>query len=433
MSRKNIYDEDIKYTILKPFVDWCTKRSYRKIRVIGLENLPKDGVVLLSPNHTNTLMDALVVLQAGSNAKVFGARADMFNKPLIAKIMYFLRILPMVRQRDGLRNVLKNHETFETIVETLEHGVPFCMFPEGRHRPAHSLLPLGKGITRTAVTADERFGKDKTVYIVPIGIEYGDYFRYRSTCLVSFGQPLNVTEFIAGLDVENEAQLMEPLRKEISRRMSELITYIPDDENLAAKWSLTKILAVDFRSADIQLRMQNNRKVIAEIEKTMVTHPAEMTSLLEDAADFDKSRKKSGISIFSFRAKNSAIRALGKSILALAGLPYYLYSIAAALPMWITATFLRSKIKDKAFGNTVSFGVKLGLGMIWYPILIALAFVFAPWQIALAASLLAIPTYNYFYDYNEFMRRLISDIRLIGRKDLKKQFQSIRKAFSNLK
>ena len=215
--------------------------------------------------------------------------------------------------------------------------------------------------------------------------------------------------------------------------MSELITYIPDDENLSAKWALTKILAVNFRSTDIQQRMQNNRKVIAEIEKAMESNPERMAELLEEAADFDKDRKKAGVSIFSFRAKNSAIRALGKGLLAITGLPYYLYSLVAALPMWVTATFLRSKIKDRAFGNTVSFGVKLGLGMIWYPIIIALAFVFAPWQIALVASLLAVPTYNYFYDYNEFMRRLFSDIRLIGRKYLKKRFQSIRVAFSNLK
>ena len=154
--RNKIYESDVKYDILKPCVDWCTRRSYRKISVSGLENIPEDGAVLLSPNHTNTLMDALVVLQAGSDAKVFGARADMFNKPLIAKIMYFLRILPMVRQRDGLRNVLKNHETFETIVETLEHGVPFCLFPEGRHRPAHSLLPLGKGILHCCLECQEK-------------------------------------------------------------------------------------------------------------------------------------------------------------------------------------------------------------------------------------------------------------------------------------
>ena len=182
MSKK-IYDRNLGYSLLRPIVDWCTKRSYRKLEVRGEENLPADGAILLAPNHCNTLMDALVMLQAHKGPTVFGARADMFKRPLIARIMFFLRILPMVRQRDGLRNVLKNHESFDTIVETLEHGVRFCMYPEGRHRAARSLLPLGKGIIRAAVAANNRFGSERPVYIVPVGIEYGDYFRYSGyTC-----------------------------------------------------------------------------------------------------------------------------------------------------------------------------------------------------------------------------------------------------------
>jgi hypothetical protein len=226
---------------------------------------------------------------------------------------------------------------------------------------------------------------------------------------------------------------MEPLRKELKQRMSELITYIPDNENLAAKWSLTKILAVSFRSADIQARMKNNRKVIERIEEAMEKHPEEMAAILAEADKFEKARKRAGVSIFSFRKKNSLFRFVFKALLAIIGLPYYLYSLIAALPMWVTSTLLRSKIRDKAFGNTVGFGIKLGMGAIWYPIVMALAFIFAPWQYALVISLLAIPTYNYFYDYNEFMRRMFSDFCLIGKKNLKNDFRKIRKDFSDLK
>ena len=239
MSRKKIYDKDVWYDVLKPIVDWCTRNSYNKIEVAGKENIPTDGAVIIAPNHCNTLMDALVILQAFRNESVFGARADMFKSKFLAKAMFFFRILPMVRQRDGLRNVLKNYESLDTIIETLEHDGRFCMYPEGRHRPAHSLLPLGKGVFRAALAANARFGEEKPVYIVPTGIEYGDHFRYRSTCLVNFGEAINVTEFIKTLDVENEAQMMEPLRKELKARMSSLKTFIESDENFDRKWALT--------------------------------------------------------------------------------------------------------------------------------------------------------------------------------------------------
>ena len=66
MARKNIYDKDLGYSLLRPIVDWHTKASYRKIEVRGEENLPTDGPVILAANHCNTLMDALVVPPAAA-------------------------------------------------------------------------------------------------------------------------------------------------------------------------------------------------------------------------------------------------------------------------------------------------------------------------------------------------------------------------------
>lgn len=438
MSRKNIYDKDLGYTILKPIVDWNTKHSYRKIEVTGKENIPTDGAVIIAPNHCNTLMDALVILQAFKDESVFGARADIFNKPFIAKIMTFVRILPMVRQRDGLRNVLKNNETQEIIVDTLENKVRFCMYPEGRHRPAHSLQTLGKGTFRAALAANSKFGDKMPVYIVPTGIEYGDYFRYRSTCLITFGEAINVTEFVKGLNVENEVQMIEPLRKELASRMSKLITFIKDDEQLYNKWALTKMLAADkgLRYGDfgrsLHKGMLANREIVAEIEKACEKKPEEMENLLEKVAEFDKKRRKKGISIYSFRKKNEALNAVGKAFAALIGLPYWIFSAIVSSPMWLTYNLLRSKTRDKAFHNTVGFGVKLALGTILLITYAILAFCLLPWPYALALTLLTIPSYSYFFDYIEGMRRYISDLKLLGEKKLRGKFKDIVKEFRKL-
>ena len=438
MSRKNIYDKDLGYSILKPIVDWNAKHSYRKIEVTGKENIPTDGAVIIAPNHCNTLMDALVILQAFKDESVFGARADIFNKPFIAKIMTFVRILPMVRQRDGLRNVLKNNETQEIIVDTLENKVRFCMYPEGRHRPAHSLQTLGKGTFRAALAANSKFGDTMPVYIVPTGIEYGDYFRYRSTCLITFGEAINVTEFVKGLNVENEVQMIEPLRKELSSRMSKLITFIKDDEQLYNKWALTKMLAADkgLRYGDfgrsLHKGMLANREIVAEIEKACENKPEEMENLLEKVAEFDKKRRKKGISIYSFRKKNEALNAVGKAFAALIGLPYWIFSAIVSSPMWLTYNLLRSKTRDKAFHNTVGFGVKLALGTILLITYAILAFCLLPWPYALALTLLTIPSYSYFFDYIEGMRRYISDLKLLGEKKLRGKFKDIVKEFRKL-
>ena len=431
MGRKKIYQKDLGYDILKPIIDCTVKNSYRRISVKGMENIPTDGAVILAPNHCNTLMDALVVLRSDRRAKVFGARADMFNIKLVAKIMYFLRILPMVRQRDGLRNVLKNKDTEEIIVETLEHKVPFCIFPEGKHRPAHSLQILGKGIFRAALSANARFGEKMPVYIVPVGIEYGDYFRYRSTSLVTFGEALNVTEFIKTLDVENEAQMMDPLRKELTRRMSELITYIDFNEDYDGKWTLTKLLALGFHGT-LEEQKNNNKRILADIEQKYEKHPEQMKELLDKAARFDKTRRKKGVSIYSFTAKNSCVRIALKALAALVALPGFLLSAIIALPMWGTFEILKTIIRDKAFRNTAAFGVKLVGSLIFTIIWAIVAFSIASWPYALAFTLLTLPTYSYFYDYKEFMRRFISDINLASNRKLKEFKNEIINAYKNL-
>lgn len=423
--RKNIYDKDWGYNILKPIVDWNLKHSYRKVEVRGKENIPTDGAVIIAPNHCNTLMDALVILRAFDNETVFGARADMFNNAFIAKLMYFIRILPMVRQRDGLRNVLKNYETQEIIVDTLKNKVRFCMFPEGRHRPAHSLQTLGKGTFRAALAANAAFGEQMPVYIVPTGIEYGDYFRYRSTSLVTFGKPINVTETVKELNLDNEAQIMDHLRKDLTARMSELITYLPFDENYDGKWALTKVRALDFKGS-LYEKMLNNRAIISDINAACEAEPEKMSEVLAKAAAFDKTRRKNGVSIYSFRKKNLALSVVGKGLVAILGLPYLLFSGIVALPMWGIAEFLRNSIRDKAFRNTAIFGVKLAGNIIFGLTYAILAFCLLPWPWALAFLALAGPAYSYIYDYAEFFRRWISDIKLLGNKKLQKSFDSLK-------
>lgn len=438
MYRRHIYDKDCLYTVLRfLWTDWTIRNSYRRTEVHGMDNLPEDGALILSPNHCNTLMDALVILRSYRGRTVFGARADMFRKPFIAKLMYFIRILPMVRQRDGFRSVLQNNKTQEIIVETLENKVRFCLFPEGKHRTKHSLQMLGKGVSRIALAADEKFGTDMPVYVVPVGIEYGDYFRYRSTSLVNYGKAINATEFFRNGGFDNDAQAIDALRQEVSNRMTELITYIPDDDDYEAKWALLKMCAIykarkGYGDCGTGLydSMLRNREIAGKIEEAMREDPVGCSEILERAAAFDRKRKEAGISIYSFRKMKPAWNAVGKGIAALLGLPYFIFCSIASLPMWGLEFKIRKGVKDPAFRNTVSFGVKLALKLIIFPIYAVAAFLLTPWWIAVAILALYLPSYYYFHDYVEGCRRWFSDLKLMNNNKLYKEFKSIVKDFS---
>ena len=120
-----IQSESILYNILRYPVDACIRRMFRKMRTSGKKDLPKDGVLILAPNHCNTLLDALVVLQCSHHPTAFGARADIFRNPKIAALLNWLRMVPMARFRDGLAEVRNNFSVFDEAAECAVAGVPF--------------------------------------------------------------------------------------------------------------------------------------------------------------------------------------------------------------------------------------------------------------------------------------------------------------------
>ena len=222
------------YRILRFWCDCNTRRCYSRTTVQG--KIPRDGAVLIAPNRTNTLMDPLVILRTRKTATSFGARSDVFQNPAVEKFLRFLYILPLARIRNGASAVLQNRETFREVDGILAGGVPFCMFAEGRHRPKHSLLPIQKGIARIAFTSA---GKRQT-WVVPTGIEYGDYFHFRTTCDIRYGAPIDVNAFLAEHEGCTEADTYKDFRELLFDRMKELILYIPDDENYQARLAEVK-------------------------------------------------------------------------------------------------------------------------------------------------------------------------------------------------
>jgi len=212
---KKIQDPDFWYTFLLPYVNWHTRKAYRRFEVHGKDHLPKNVGLIFGVNHSNTLMDALVLLSADNIKKVFIARGDIFKKPAVAKILHFLRILPIFRIRNGVAAVRQNDDSLNKAVDVIHDHVDLYLFPEGTHRTKHSLMRMGKGLFHIAVDANKQFGDKSPVYIIPTAIEYGDYFRYRSTALINFGQPINVTEFFKHTTEENEAANINLLKDQL--------------------------------------------------------------------------------------------------------------------------------------------------------------------------------------------------------------------------
>lgn len=420
-----IQDDNWLYSFLRIFVDHHTFRGFRRYRIVGRENIP-EGACLYGSNHCNTLMDAMVILATTHKKKVFIARADIFQNLKTAKILRWMRILPIYRIRDGIGAVRdKNGDTMDQAMDVMYDEVPMYLFPEATHRTKHSLRPISKGIFHIALGANNKYGKEKPVYIVPVGLEYGDYFRFRSTILLSYGEPINVSEFVKGREEENEAVILNELKTVLRERMAKLISFIPDeDEDYEAIWELTKIRAGK-QPCSLKKRLENNNQKIAEILDFKEKEPEKAKTLFDKVRDFTRLRKEKKISVKSVANKATFGKTLLKSLLMLLGLPFYVAAAVVSCPIWIIAYFVLKGLKDKAFRNTANYCVE----MVMHPLVMAagitLLFCLVPWKFAALGSVFLYYSYVYFIDYNEWLRIWMSDIRLIFNGKLKEKAKEL--------
>ncbi len=423
MARK-IQDPNFWYSFLLPYVNWHTRTSYRRFEVHGKEKVPKDAAVIFGVNHSNTLMDALVLLASNNVRKVFIARGDIFKNPIIAKILNFFRILPIFRIRNGVAAVRQNDDSLSKAVDVIHDNVDLYLFPEGMHRTKHSLMRMGKGLFHIAVDASKQFGDQKPVYIIPTAIEYGDYFRYRSTAMIHFGQPINVTEFLQNTTEENEAVNINILKEKLQQEIAKLFTFIPDDDDYDAIWEIVK-MKNEKRAGGLFQKMLRNRKTVDKVLKFREEQPEEAKSLFQKVLDFTKERVRQKISVTSTAKRKPFVNSLWKLAVLLVGLPYFAASAIVNLPTWITTLIIRSKLKDPAFGNTVSFGVRFVLSPLIFVIGAIVMFSELPWMWALGGTVLLFFSYRVFVDYCELARRWISDVRWAFKTKLRKQYEAL--------
>ena len=208
-----IWEEYRGYRFCQKYVNLSTRSTFRSIQIAGLENVPQQGAVLLAPNHCATLMDPLLILAALRRPVGFGARSDIFAKPRIAKILRWLRIVPLARERNGLTEVAKNFAVFDEIIDCIGHDVPFCMYAEGVHRAARGMLPVKKALFRIAKMAREQLGKP--VFIVPVGVNFEYFFRGQGRVRMRFGEPVEIGEAFARHAGEPEAEIYRALCEEL--------------------------------------------------------------------------------------------------------------------------------------------------------------------------------------------------------------------------
>jgi 1-acyl-sn-glycerol-3-phosphate acyltransferase len=157
--------------------------------VRGHENVPREGAVLIAPNHLSFL-DPPLIGCALRRPGWFMAKAELFSIPGFAWLIRGMHAYPVKRG-------VVDRRALKRTLEYLKAGQVVCVFPEGTRSASGELGPIEIGIGMLALKSGAP--------IVPVGIRGTDRMLPRDAkwlhsakIRVQFGPPLPVSPGAAG-------------------------------------------------------------------------------------------------------------------------------------------------------------------------------------------------------------------------------------------
>lgn len=233
------------------YIIWIITNCYfRKIRIYGLENIPKNGGVLFSPNHQGAFMDPLLIGCNIDRPVTSLTRSDIFGGPM-QWFMDALKMLPVYRIRNGYTNLKKNEAIFNRCKKLLSDNQSIMMFSEAGHHNEFFLKPLSKGSSRLAYEAQEN--SDNPIYIVPVGINYGHHRNPLCDLHLVFGEAIIINSFTEAYGEKPER--INAIRESLELYMKKCLWLPEKDEHYEGRKKL-------IHSANTKMSFQEMKKGI---------------------------------------------------------------------------------------------------------------------------------------------------------------------------
>lgn len=370
--QRNIEKRDPGYALLKPYVETVFRLYFRNIYVQNKHRIPDDAPVIFAPNHQNALMDALAVLYSISGQPVFLARADIFKNKVIASILGFLKLMPVYRIRDGYTSLQNNERVLNKVSEVLFAKGALVIFPEGNHGDRKALRPLKKGICRMALQAEEKNNFRLGLYIVPVGLDYENYYKFHKSLLVNFGEPIPVESFQDEY-LQNSSRAYNSLKNRIAEGLKKVMIHIGEGYRYHLIDHLREIyrkrMKEQMNLPDLShpQKFKADRRLVGICESKIQEEPHEGEALGRKVRKFQKHLHRLNFRPWLFeRQKYSMPVLLVTSSLFVLFLPLFLYGLVNnALPFFLPGLANRN-VKDPQFYSSIRFGLALVLFPLFY-------------------------------------------------------------------
>jgi 1-acyl-sn-glycerol-3-phosphate acyltransferase len=279
-------------TRVHPAVRWfATAACHVFYRVDCVGDLPRQGPLLLLPNHPNALLDPALIWATAERDVRFLAKSTLFKTPL-RPILNAGGAIPVYRRSDSGVDTSKNAETFAAVAAALADGDAVCLFPEGLSHSKGRLEPLRTGAARMALAA-ERNGT--SVSLVAAGLNFDRKVMFRSRVTVVFGAPFVAHDLVPADDAVLPAAVRD-LTDRIAAHMRELLIEADPKADAVLVDRVDRLYtAARGRPADPHARVVRRRTIAAGIERLRAVDPERYGEVMLRLRRYDERLRRFGI------------------------------------------------------------------------------------------------------------------------------------------
>jgi len=175
-----------------------------RLRVHGLENVPREGAFILACNHQSYLDPAFCGTHV-RNRLLFLARDSLFSNWFFGPLIRSVNAIPVKRDQSDIAAIKK-------VIATLRQGQPVCLFPEGTRTNDGRIAPVKPGFGLLC-----RRGRAPIIPVVIDGaFECWPRHRklFRPGCVrVCYGPPISVEQVEQMGDEKLAQYLTDELRR----------------------------------------------------------------------------------------------------------------------------------------------------------------------------------------------------------------------------
>ncbi|MGL4597838.1 MAG: lysophospholipid acyltransferase family protein [Bacteroidia bacterium] len=375
------------YAILKLLFRFTFKIFFRKAVIHRLENIPKEGPLLICANHPGAFLDPIIVAVLMNRPIHFLAKGVVFKTKFAQWLFPKFNMIPIYRKQDDPSMMHKNKETFSKCYEHLAKGDALIIFPEGISITERKLRPIKTGAARIALGAEEAYNYELGVKIITIGLNYQDPHSFRQDVFVHVGEPILAKDFAESWKKDSYAAADE-LTEEIRKRMETLLIVTENeasDELVAQVERLYKDKLKAFHGIDPNDRVKDfkaSQRISQVVHWYLENDHARAGRIADHVKSYFWKLDTLGLNdgTVEAAAKKSTVfqKGLLDLLLAVLGFPIFIYGFLHNYLPFALAAWLSKKIaKVREFRGAVAAASGMFLFLIWHTILGILAWKFS--------------------------------------------------------